>query len=327
VWRPGFNELREASARYGRALRQGEQELGKAAALAILKLSPLTRMKKNTVAALALGVLLILVGAFLQQDGILTTDPLAYLILVLTSSVLILHRIRKRPLSDAADVGGTWLAVGLAVAAALSAFASPIGGGLRLTLVSLSVALLALSLVARLLGPRLVAQLAVPILVIYVLVPLLPLFEAALSYPVRRLSAILAAGALSIGPAPVALAGTELSWGDLRVGVTSACSGLTLLQNLIWVAWWVVVLRHQGLWTRFAHGLLVVPAVVAANTLRVIGLAVMASLFGEQTLTGMGHVVIGWLAVALAAIMFLAMEQLFSATAMETSTPAAASGG
>lgn len=53
----------------------------------------------------------------------------------------------------------------------------------------------------------------------------------------------------------------------------------------------------------------------------------MASLFGEQTLTGTGHVVIGWLAVALAAILFLAMEQLFPATSTEASKPSAASGG
>jgi exosortase/archaeosortase family protein len=143
----------------------------------------------------------------------------------------------------------------------------------------------------------------------------LPLLEAALSYPMRRLSALLAAGLLSLAPGETHLAGTELSWGGLKVSVTSACSGLTLLQNVLWVAWWTVLLRHRGFAQRAVHALLAVPAVLIANTLRVLALAVGAAWYGEQILVGTPHVVIGWAAVALATLLFLAMEQLFPASA------------
>lgn len=265
-------------------------------------------------AGVLLGLLLIGLGASLQSSETLTGNPLAHLILLLTAAALILHRAREQGPGAAAFEPDVWLAVMLAAGAAISAFSSPLSGPLRLVLVNLAIALLSLSLVSYWLGRRMAGWLAVPVLVIYVLVPVLPLFEAALSYPLRRLSAILAAGILSVGPGSVILNGTEIGWGDLRVSVTSACSGLTLLQNLIWVAWWTVLLRHCGLWTRLAHGMLVIPAVVVANTLRVIVLVVMANLFGEQTLNGPAHVVIGWLAVVLAALLFLGMEQLFPAT-------------
>ena len=273
-----------------------------------------------------LGVLLIGLGAALQTPDALTGNPLAHLILLITAAALILHRLRERDTRSIVDEKDVWLAVLLAAGAAASAFASPVVGALRLVLINLAISLLALSLLSHWLGRRMAGALAVPVLVIYVAVPMLPLFEAALSYPLRRLSALLAAGLLSIAPGSVVLNGTELGWGDLRVSVTSACSGLTLLQNLIWVAWWTVLLRHRGLWTRLAHAAFVIPAVVAANTLRVLALVVMASLFGEQTLNGPAHVVIGWLAVGLAALLFLGMEQLFPATAETRRTEPAAPG-
>jgi len=282
--------------------------------------------------ALAAGLLLVGAGVLLQTAGI-ADAALAHLILAMTAAALILHRLRagsggpeQAGSGGRLGPGAAWLAAFLAALAAVSGFLSPLGGALRPALADLAVALLALSLLTRVLGPRPLLQVLVPVLVLYVLVPVLPLLEAALSYPLRRLSAVLAAGLLSLGPGQVVLSGTEIAWGDLRVSVTSACSGLTLLQNLIWVAWWTVLLRHRGFAARFAHMLLVLPAVVAANTVRVLALALMAGIYGEHTLSGPAHGVIGWLAVVLAALLYLGMEHLFPATAARGSAPASGAG-
>jgi exosortase len=267
---------------------------------------------------LAVGALLVAAGLLVQRAQVLMGEPLAHLLLVGTAAVLLLHRLRQAPATSLSWQGrGVWLAVGLAAAAAVAGFASPLAGALRPVLLQGAVSALLLSACVVLFGVRTAGRLAVPMLVLFLLVPVLPLFEAALSYPLRRLSALLAAGLLAIGPGEVRLAGTELSWGELRVSVTSACSGLTLLQNLLWVAWWTVLLRHVGFWPRCMHALLAVPAVIIANTLRVVALALGAAWFGEGILTGAPHVIIGWAAVALAAGLFLAMEQLFPATAPE----------
>lgn len=259
---------------------------------------------------LLVGAGLVALGLLLQSPRVLAADPLAHLILAGTAAVLLLHRLR-----EPAAPGSPALGVALALLAALAAFAAPVAGAIRPPLLHAALALLLLSGVAAGFGARMAGRVAAPLLVLFVLVPMLPLFEAALSYPMRRLSALLAAAVLSLGPGTVTLTGTELAWGELRVSVTSACSGLTLLQNLIWVAWWTVLLRHTGVLQRGLHMLPAVPAVVIANTLRVIALAVAAAWQGEQVLLGTAHVIIGWAAVALAAGLFLAMEQVFPATA------------
>lgn len=110
-----------------------------------------------------------------------------------------------------------------------------------------------------------------------------------MTYPMRRLSALLASFVLPLGPAPVGLKGTEIYFGDLTVSVTSACDGLTLLQNLAWIAWWTVLTRHRGFWNRLAHGMIAVPAVIISNTLRIVALALWASAEGPQVLASAGH--------------------------------------
>jgi exosortase/archaeosortase family protein len=226
---------------------------------------------------MALGTLLVTGGLLLQSPRLLSGDAPAQLLLVATAAMLLLQRLRA-PASARGQ--GLWPGVTLTSAAALAAFAAPLAGVLRPVLLHAALALMLLSLIAALLGARMLGRLTVP----------------------------LAAGLLSIGPGETQLTGTELAWGGLKVSVTSACSGLTLLQNLLWVAWWTVLLRHRGFWPRLGHGLLAVPAVLAANTLRVVALALGAAWYGEQILVGTPHVVIGWLAVALAAGLFLAME-------------------
>ena len=273
---------------------------------------------------LVAAVVLAGIGLLLQSPRTLAGDPLAHLILAATAAALILHRLRER---SPVRAGSPWSAVVLAVCGAVLAFLAPLAGGLRPALAYIALALVALSLIAAWRGGRMAANLAVPILVLYVLVPVLPLFEAALSYPLRRLSALLAAALLDIGPDAVTLHGTELSWGTLKVSVTSACSGLTLLQNLIWVAWWTVLLRHRGFVTRALHATLALPAVLAANTLRVVALAVMARWLGEESLVGPGHVVVGWAAVVLAVLLFLALEHLVPAVPAESDRPDTRSGG
>jgi hypothetical protein len=84
-------------------------------------------------------------------------------------------------------------------------------------------------------------------------VPLLPLFEANLSYPMHRLSALVTAAALEPLFGPLTRREIEVWIKDIKFSVTSACSGLALLQNLAWVAWWTVLSRQRGFWRRLAR--------------------------------------------------------------------------
>jgi len=271
------------------------------------------------------GVVLILPGWLIQDASVLNGDALAGLILAGISSFLVLHRLYQPGPHDAVDRWDRSVAVLLMVLGTLLAFVAGMAGGYRLILAFTAMAMLALGVTAAAGGRGRLTALAAPILVLYLAVPLIPLFEASLSYPMRRLSALLASFLLSIGPETVGLKGTEIYYGDLTVSVTSACDGLTLLQNLAWIAWWAVLMRHSGFWRRLAHGLIAVPAVLISNTLRIVALALWASAEGPEVLASAGHLYIAWTAVAVAAVLFLAMENLFSSTSYQPATMVAGS--
>jgi len=259
------------------------------------------------------GTLLIVPGWLIQDASVLGGEALAGLILAATASFLILSRLQEPAPSAAHDGWDRSIAILFLVLGAAVAFGAAMAGGYRLNLAFAAMALLALGATAAAGGRERLGLLAVPILVLYVAVPLIPLSEASMTYPMRRLSALLASFVLSLGPAPVGLKGTEIYFGDLTVSVTSACDGLTLLQNLAWIAWWTVLTRHRGFWNRLAHGMIAVPAVIISNTLRIVALALWASAEGPQVLASAGHLYIAWTTVAVAAALFIAMENLFPA--------------
>jgi exosortase/archaeosortase family protein len=276
----------------------------------------------------ALGALaLILPGWLIQDASVLSGEALAGLILAATASFLVLSRLQEPAPSRAREGWDGAAAISLMALAAAVAFGAALAGGLRLNLAFAAMALLALGITTAVGGRGRLAALAVPILVLYVAVPLIPIFEATLTFPMRRLSALLASFLLSIGPVPVGLKGTEIYYGDLTVSVTSACDGLTLLQNLAWIAWWTVLMRHRGFFNRLAHGLIAVPAVLLSNTLRIVALALWAAAEGPEVLASAGHLYIAWTAVAVATVLFLAMESLFPATQVTNAEEAAGRSG
>lgn len=254
---------------------------------------------------------LIIPGWLIQDPTVLSGDALAGLILVLTASYLIVQRFRAYQ-HGATHRSGAVLAFALIVLGCALALAASLAGVYRLNLAFFAMSLMALGVTSAIGGARLVGRMLVPILVLYLLVPLIPFIEAALTYPMRRVSAILAASLLSLGPNSVDLMGTEIYVGDLTVSVTSACDGLTLLQNMGWIAWWTVLNRHKLFWYRFSRSLIAIPAVIIANTLRIVVLSGWASLSGPQVLASAGHMYISWATVAVAAALFIVMEGLFA---------------
>lgn len=269
--------------------------------------------------ALPLGAGLIAVGLLTQGPGILGVG-LAEGILALTAAALLVQRLAE---GSREPRGADHLGAGLLLlAAAALAGIAPLTGPGRLVLAQGALACFALALIALFRGRRALGALAVPILVLYLAVPLLPLFEATLSYPMRRFSALVTAAALEPLFGPITLQGTEIWIKDIKFSVTSACSGFELLQNLAWVAWWTVLSRQRGFWRRLAHGAIAIPAALIANTLRVMALALWALHDGEEVLLSSGHQAIAWAAVALAAGFFLWIEGRLPATAEGEGTAA-----
>lgn len=257
----------------------------------------------------ALGMLLALPALVMYDARLLSFESLPVTILALTAAVLLVTRLGKqyRLPRRLADNGVAILLAGSATAMACIAPFLKIYGE-TMVLGALTLALLSFVSFSR--GYRRLSAAIVPVTLLYFVLPLLPILEATLSFPIRRLSALLAAGLLSLGSSTVSINGTEILVGDLTVSVTSACSGLNMLQNIAWIAWWTLLLQHASVVQRFSHALLILPAVLIANTLRITCLALWASWSGPEVLATAGHAYISWIAVALATVLFLGMQTI-----------------
>ena len=69
--------------------------------------------------------------------------------------------------------------------------------------------------------------------------------------------------------------------------------------------------RHTG-W-KLLHFAFVIPAVIAANTIRIILTVLLYRLFGEAVLETAWHVALGYVQIVLALVIFLAVGGLFRA--------------
>jgi exosortase/archaeosortase family protein len=257
----------------------------------------------------ALGMLLVLPALLMDDASLLSFESLPVTILALTAAGLLVSRLStvRNKHHQLIDNG---VAILLAGSATLMACTAPFLKIYGETLLLGALTLALLSFVAFSRGYQLLPAAIVPVTLLYFVLPLLPIFEATLSFPIRRLSALLAAGLLSLGTATVSINATEILVGDLTVSVTSACSGLNMLQNIAWIAWWTLLLQHADAVQRFSHALIILPAVLIANTLRITTLALWASWSGPEVLATAGHAYISWVAVALATGLFLGMQAI-----------------
>jgi exosortase/archaeosortase family protein len=248
--------------------------------------------------------------ALLMHDAkLLSFESLPATILALTSAWLLVTRLSalRGNLHPVVDNG---VAILLAGSATLIACGAPLLTLYGEMMVLGAVTLALLSVVSFSRGYQRLSAVVVPVTLLYFALPLLPILEATLSFPMRRLSALFAAGLLSVGAETVSINGTEILMGDLTVSVTSACSGLNMLQHIAWIAWWSLLLNHSGAVERFCHVLLILPAVLIANTLRITCLALWASWSGPEVLATAGHAYVSWIAVALATALFLGMQAI-----------------
>jgi exosortase len=153
-------------------------------------------------------------------------------------------------------------------------------------------------------------KLIFPLTTLFLIVPLLSQVDALLSFPMRKLSAQLAAFLLSTGYESIIVQGTELFSEKTRISVTAACDGLNLFQNLIWISWLYVLTNYDVNRKNYTMVMSVISAVLIANSLRIASLFVFTDIFGSEFLTSEWHIYIGWMAVALATGVFLMMDKV-----------------
>jgi len=142
------------------------------------------------------------------------------------------------------------------------------------------------------------------LLILLFFVPNIPYFEAYLSFPVRLVTSEIAEMIFVTLGQDISRSGTVIRLGELKVAITDACDGLTLLQSVLWLAWPVIAVQSQNLRQTVEWMLYFFFIVFVANLLRIIILIVGAKTISVQILATDFHIYTGYVTSALAILTF-----------------------
>jgi|GEM_PF-6562141 exosortase len=121
------------------------------------------------------------------------------------------------------------------------------------------------------------------LLLALLLLPVAFWVDVVLGYPLQRLVCVLAASSLKLYGLPVEVAGTLLRLPETTIAVDSVCSGTKFL--MVGIVFGLFVQPKGGLKRRLLFWLSLPPALVLANTLRVVSLSMAEIQFGYH----LGH--------------------------------------
>ena len=132
-----------------------------------------------------------------------------------------------------------------------------------------------------------------------------------LSYPVRLICTKLTVSILHYLGMNIISETTIIIVGSKKVAITAACSGLVLIETLIWIGWIIVKVTYESSLKKILHYILIVPIVFFTNTLRLMILVVLYHHFGEIVIISPLHLWLGYLMVVAACLLFYFSKNLF----------------
>ncbi len=256
-----------------------------------------------------MAILLVVISAWVLQPTTLDLDsnPATFILFIVASAILLYRKYRTDSIINS-GIQHIFIQL-LLIAGGLVLLISRFMPDFQVIFFIFGMGLVLSGLTLTMTGFHHAKLFLFPLLVLFCLIPLLSVADALLSFPMRRLSAILASYALYPWFDGLIVSGTELTAEGITISVTAACDGLTLFQNMIWIGW-LYLLGHpsarrfplSGVMTFFA-------AVLLANSLRVSALFIASHWWGISILTSEWHDIIGWSAVALAVMIFILMDK------------------
>ena len=106
--------------------------------------------------------------------------------------------------------------------------------------------------------------------------------------------------------------GNVIRLGEFHIGVTEACSGLSMLVVFFALSTGVAILMRRPLLDKFVIFLSAVPIALAANIVRVAVTAALYQVAGERLAKVVFHDLAGWLMMPLGLVMLWAELRLLS---------------
>jgi exosortase D (VPLPA-CTERM-specific) len=139
-------------------------------------------------------------------------------------------------------------------------------------------------------GWRLLRLFIFPVLLLIMMIPLPDLITKALTLPLQLISSQLATGILQLIGVPVFRQGNIIDLGVRQMQIVDACSGLRYILALLALGVIYCYFFQRKPWKIFILILMLIPATIFANALRIAGMGIYPIL-----LVGFWHAFSGWL--------------------------------
>ena len=159
-----------------------------------------------------------------------------------------------------------------------------------------------------------------PAFILLVVTPEQAFFNVFFSYPLRVMSAGFSAFLLKAGGIHTVWQDTEIFMDGTAISITAACSGIEQLEVMLLLGFFLVLMMQKTFSAQALHYLLILPALLAANVLRLTTTLLLYRVIGDRVFDPYLHTILGWLMVLVSFLLLYAGGLIF-----ETSTPAAPS--
>lgn len=154
-------------------------------------------------------------------------------------------------------------------------------------------------------GVYMMLRLSLPVMILVLVVPSAGFLYLLLSLPLSRVCTILTVGILRLLGVECSFDQAIIYVGEERIAVTAACSGIELLEAMLLLGWLIVHFEQKTLRGRLPHFLSLLPAIVLANTLRLVTVILLSFSIGERAYEDPLHTIFGYGVVILTVLLML----------------------
>jgi len=133
-----------------------------------------------------------------------------------------------------------------------------------------------------------------PVGICALVLPNRELIALAVSFPLRLLSTIVSVEALQLFGLDVAYHLTSIYLPDSEIAITDACSGIDQLEVLLFLGYLLVKSQHTSKRWSFIHYLLMLPAVILINAVRIAVTILLFTFMGEAAFDDIIHTSLGY---------------------------------
>lgn len=141
---------------------------------------------------------------------------------------------------------------------------------------------------------RLMARCLPAVLMLFCLIPRIDAIHLILSSPLSKISAAITALFLNLSGFDCQVEGAILILSGQQIAITAACSGVDLLEAMLFLAWLISTGSQRTTLLRITHFMMVLPLIVSFNSLRLAIASLLSLRIGERAFHEPLHSIFGY---------------------------------